>query len=179
MHLSTIWAASGAASSPWACLRLPASLFLLLRLPAAAAAHAAVEVHGGPHLRHLGRNLPARLRCHLRRALGRICHPGRPAAARRRPAAAEVLRAAHHACARGARRQQTVNLASAGCTKSPDFLLGATESERRAEEDARESGADQRRLLDVHIVSRQTVRDTSFQSKSTLELVNSLVFHSV
>jgi hypothetical protein len=28
-------------------------------------------------------------------------------------------------------------------------------------------------------VSRQTVRDTSFQSKSTLELVNSLVFHSV
>ena len=72
----------------------------------------------------------------------------------------------------------TAALASAGCTKSPDFLLGATESERRAEEDARESGADQRRLLDVHIVSRQTVRDTSFQSKSTLELVNSLVLHS-
>ena len=179
MHLSTIWAASGAASSPWACLRLPASLFLSLRLPAAAAAHAAVEVHGGPHLRHLGRNLPARLRCHLRRALGRICHPGRPAAARRRPAAAEVLRAAHHACARGARRQQTVNLASAGCTKSPDFLLGATESERRAEEDARESGADQRRLLDVHIVSRQAVRESTFQTKSTHSLVDFLVFHSV
>jgi hypothetical protein len=53
-----------------------------------------------------------------------------------------------------------------------------TESERRAEEDARESGADQRRLLVVHIVSRQAVRETTFQSKSTLKLFNSLVFHS-
>jgi len=45
LHLSTIWAASGAASSPWACLRLPASSFLFLRLPAAAAAHAAAIPH--------------------------------------------------------------------------------------------------------------------------------------
>ena len=179
LHLSTIWAASGAASSPWACLRLPATSFLFLRLPAAAAAHAAVEVHGGPHLRHLGRNLPARLRCHLRRALGRTCHPGRNAAARGRPAAAEPRRPAHHPLRALARRQETATLASAGIPKPQELLLGATESERRAEEDARESGADQRRLLDVHIVSRQTVRESSFQSKSTLELVNSLVFHSV
>ena len=178
LHLSTIWAASGAASSPWACLRLPASLFLSLRPPAAAGAHAAVVGHGAPHLRHLGRNLPAALRCHLRRALGRICHPGRNAAARRRPAAAEVLRAAHHALCARARRQGTANLASVGFTKSPDFLLGAAESPRHAEEDARESGADQRRLLVVLIVSRQAVREITFQSKSTLELVNSLVFHS-
>jgi hypothetical protein len=40
-----IRAASGAASSPWACLRLPASSFLFLRLPAAAAAHAAAIPH--------------------------------------------------------------------------------------------------------------------------------------
>ena len=84
-----IWAASGAASSPWACLRLPASSFLFLRLPAAAAAHAAVEVHGGPHLRHLGRNLPARLRCHLRRALDRLAPPDRHQLARGRPSAVE------------------------------------------------------------------------------------------
>ena len=87
--LSTIWAASGAASSPWACLRLPASPFLPLRPPAAAGAHAAVVVHGAPHLRHLGRNLPAALRCHLRRALDRLAPPDRHQLARGRPSAAE------------------------------------------------------------------------------------------
>ena len=45
LHLSTIWAASGAASSPWACLRLPASLFLSLRPAAAAGADAAAVPH--------------------------------------------------------------------------------------------------------------------------------------
>ena len=167
-----MWAASGAASSPWACLRLPASLFLLLRLPAAAAAHAAVEVHGGPHLRHLGRNLPARLRCHLRRALGRTCHPGRNAAARRRPAVAEVLRAGHHPLRALARRQETATLASAGIPKPQELLLGPAESPRHAGEDERDSGADQRSLVVLLIVSRQAVRQSSFQSKSTLELVN-------
>ena len=147
LHLSTIWAASGAASSPWACLRLPASSFLFLRLPAAAAAHAAVEVHGGPHLRHLGRNLPARLRCHLRRALGRICHPGRNAAARRRPAAAEPRRPAHHPLRALARRQETATLASAGIPKPQELLLGPAESPRHAGEDERDSGADQRSLV--------------------------------
>ena len=179
MYLSTIWAASGAASSPWACLRLPASLFLSLRLPAAAAAHAAVEVHGGPHLRHLGRNLPARLRCHLRRALGRICHPGRPAAARRRPAAAEALRPGHHALRARARKQETGTLASAGIPKPQELLLWAAESTRHAGEDERDSGADQHRLVVILIASRQTVRESSFQSKSTLKLFLSLVFHSV
>ena len=179
MRLSTIWAASGAASSPWACLRLPASLFSLLRLPAAAAAHAAVEVQGGPHLRHLGRNLPARLRCHLRRALGRICHPGRPAAARRRPAAAEALRPGHHALRARARKQETGTLASAGIPKPQELLLWAAESERHAGEDERDSGADQHRLVVILIASRQAVRESTFQTKSTHSLVDFLVFHSV
>ncbi len=87
--LSTIWAASGAASSPWACLRLPAISFSFLRPPAAAGAHAAVGVDLAPHLRHLGRNLPAALRCHLRRALDRLAPPDRHQLARGRPSAAE------------------------------------------------------------------------------------------
>ena len=86
---STMWAASGAASSPWACLRLPAISFSFLRPRADAAAHAAVEVHGAPHVRHLGRNLPARLRCHLRRALDRLAPPDRHQLARGRPSAVE------------------------------------------------------------------------------------------
>ena len=68
----------------------------------------------------------------------------------------------------------TAALASAGCTKSPDFLLGATECERRAEEDARESGADQRSLLVIRIVKFVG----HFSEQRTLSLVNSLVFHS-
>jgi len=174
-----MWAASGAASSSIGWLRLSASLFLSLRPAAAAAAHAVVVLHLALDLPLLGRNLPARLRCHLRRALGRTCHPGRPAAARRRPAAAEVLRAAHHPLRALARRQETATLASAGIPKPQELLLGATESERRAGEDERDSGADQHRLVVILIASRQTVRESSFQSKSTLKLFLSLVFHSV
>ena len=158
LHLSTIWAASGAASSPWACLRLPASPFSPLSPPVAAAAHAAVGLHGASHVRHLGRNLPAALRCHLRRALGRICHPGRPAAARRRPAAAEALRPGHHALRARARKQETGTLASAGIPKPQELLLWAAESERHAGEDERDSGADQHRLVVILIASRQAVR---------------------
>lgn len=89
LHLSTIWAASGAASSPWACLRLPAISFSFLRPRADAAAHAAVGLHGASHVRHLGRNLPAALRCHLRRALDRLAPPDRHQLARGRPSAVE------------------------------------------------------------------------------------------
>jgi hypothetical protein len=176
---STIWAASGAASSSIGWLRLPASLFLSLRPRAAAAAHAAVVLHLALDLPLLGRNLPARLRCHLRRALGRICHPGRPAAARRRPAAAEALRPGHHALRARARKQETGTLASAGIPKPQELLLWAAESERHAGEDERDSGADQHRLVVILIASRQAVRESTFQTKSTHSLVDFLVFHSV
>ena len=122
--------------------------------------------------------LPAALRCHLRRALGRIWPSGRIPIARRRPAAAEPPGPAHHPLRARARRQETATLASAGCTKSPELVLGAAESARHAGEDARENGADQRGLLVVHIVSRQSVREATFRAKRTLRLLNSLVFHS-
>jgi hypothetical protein len=130
-------------------------------------------------VRHLGRNLPAALRCHLRRALDRLAPPDRHQLARGRPSAAEPGAPARRPARARAGRQETATLASAGIPKPQELLLGATESERRAGEDERDSGADQHRLVVILIASRQTVRESSFQIKSTLSLVDFLVFHSV
>ena len=85
-----------------------------------------------------------------------------------RTAAMLTLAHGHHGAALPPTRW-LLPLVSAGCTKSPDFVLGAAECPRHAEEDARESGADQRSLLVTRIV--KFVGHFSEQGPSALSIL--------